>query len=146
MESALTTSAPSASAIRRARPDLPLAVGPPISQTRGQMLLAVTLVAPGPSTLAAASRLAVEAVAALPAAVKEAQPLGRGALDWLLEADDAKAVRAVVEAALSPLPVDICVQPAEGRKKRLLVADMDSTIIGCECLDELADFAGVKAQ
>jgi len=31
-------------------------------------------------------------------------------------------------------------QPWEGRKKRLLIADMDSTIIGCECLDELADF------
>ena len=30
--------------------------------------------------------------------------------------------------------------------KRLLIADMDSTIIGCECLDELADFAGVKAE
>ena len=86
----------------------------------------------------------MEAVAALPAAVKEAQPLGRGALDWLVEADDARAVREAVEGALSPLPVDTCVQPAEGRKKRLLVADMDSTIIGCECLDELADFAGVK--
>src|SRR5690606_32552464 len=34
----------------------------------------------------------------------------------------------------------------QGRRKRLFVADMDSTIIGCECLDELADFAGVKAQ
>ena len=34
----------------------------------------------------------------------------------------------------------------DSRRKRLLVADMDSTIIGCECLDELADFAGVKAQ
>ena len=40
--------------------------------------------------------------------------------------------------------MDVCVQPAEGRRKRLLVADMDSTIIGVECLDELADFAGVK--
>jgi phosphoserine phosphatase len=42
-------------------------------------------------------------------------------------------------------PADICVQPADGRRKRLLLADMDSTIIGCECLDELADLAGVKA-
>ena len=142
----MTTSALSASAIRSANVDLPLAVGPAISQTRGQMLLAVTLVAPGPSTLAAASRLAVEAVAGLPAAVKEAQALGRGALDWLVEADDARAVRAAIEGALSPLPVDSCVQPAEGRRKKLLIADMDSTIIGCECLDELADFAGVKAE
>lgn len=36
--------------------------------------------------------------------------------------------------------------PAAGRRKRLLIADMDSTIIGCECIDELADFAGVKPQ
>lgn len=42
--------------------------------------------------------------------------------------------------------MDICVQPVEGRRKRLLLADMDSTIIACECLDELADFAGRKAE
>jgi phosphoserine phosphatase len=34
--------------------------------------------------------------------------------------------------------------PAAGRRKRLLIADMDSTIIGCECIDELADMAGIK--
>jgi phosphoserine phosphatase len=38
------------------------------------------------------------------------------------------------------------VQPLAGRRKRLLVADMDSTIINVECLDELADFAGLKAE
>jgi phosphoserine phosphatase len=40
--------------------------------------------------------------------------------------------------------VDIVVQPEEQRWKRLLVADMDSTIIGQECIDELADYAGLK--
>ena len=40
--------------------------------------------------------------------------------------------------------VDLIVQPAEHREKRLLVADMDSTMIGQECIDELADYAGVK--
>jgi phosphoserine phosphatase len=49
-------------------------------------------------------------------------------------------------AAVAELPVDWALLPAEGRRKRLLVADMDSTIIGCECLDELADFAGLKPQ
>ena len=39
---------------------------------------------------------------------------------------------------------DFCIQPAEGRKKKLLICDMDSTLIGQECIDELADFAGVK--
>ncbi len=41
-------------------------------------------------------------------------------------------------------PIDFALQAWTGRRKRLLIADMDSTIIGCECLDELADFAGVK--
>ncbi len=40
--------------------------------------------------------------------------------------------------------VDIVVQPDEPRWKRLLVADMDSTVIGQECIDELADYVGLK--
>lgn len=39
--------------------------------------------------------------------------------------------------------VDLVVQPAEGRRKRMLIADMDSTMIQQECIDELADEAGV---
>ena len=39
---------------------------------------------------------------------------------------------------------DVIVQLAEGREKQLLAADMDSTIIGQECIDELADYAGIK--
>ena len=47
--------------------------------------------------------------------------------------------------ALSALQdVDVVVQADEPRWKRLLVADMDSTIIGQECIDELADYAGLK--
>ncbi len=45
----------------------------------------------------------------------------------------------------STLPVDIVVQPAAGRRKRLFLADMDSTMIGQECIDELADLVGLKA-
>jgi phosphoserine phosphatase len=48
-----------------------------------------------------------------------------------------------VARQLEGLPVDWALQNAEGRRKRLLIADMDSTIIGQECLDELADLAGV---
>ncbi|MCV2887567.1 phosphoserine phosphatase SerB [Ruegeria aquimaris] len=44
---------------------------------------------------------------------------------------------------LQALGVDLVVQPAEGRKKRMLLADMDSTMIQQECIDELADEAGV---
>ncbi len=42
--------------------------------------------------------------------------------------------------------VDVMVQPEAGREKRLLVADMDSTMITVECIDELADFAGIKPE
>ncbi len=51
--------------------------------------------------------------------------------------------RAALEQALSGEPFDLIVQPLAGREKRLLVADMDSTLIGQECVDELAAFAGV---
>ena len=50
-----------------------------------------------------------------------------------------------VWAALQSLRVDLILQPAQGRKKRLLLADMDSTMIEQECIDELADEAGVGA-
>jgi phosphoserine phosphatase len=42
--------------------------------------------------------------------------------------------------------IDVIVQPSAGRRKRLLVADMDSTMITVECIDELADYAGIKAE
>ncbi|MCU0911164.1 MAG: phosphoserine phosphatase SerB, partial [Rhodobacteraceae bacterium] len=45
--------------------------------------------------------------------------------------------------SLQAIGVDLAVQPAEGRRKRLLVADMDSTMISQECIDELAAEAGV---
>lgn len=45
--------------------------------------------------------------------------------------------------ALGPAPVDAVVQPLAGRKKTLLVADMDSTIIAQECIDEIADVLGL---
>jgi phosphoserine phosphatase len=44
-----------------------------------------------------------------------------------------------------PDGIDVVVQPAAGRRKKLFLADMDSTMIGQECIDELADFAGLKA-
>jgi phosphoserine phosphatase len=49
-----------------------------------------------------------------------------------------------VGAALNGAAIDAVTTPAEGRRKRLLIADMDSTIVTGETLDELADFAGIK--
>ena len=46
---------------------------------------------------------------------------------------------------LQNMGIDLAVQAAEGRRKRLLIADMDSTMIQQECIDELADEAGVGA-
>ncbi len=57
---------------------------------------------------------------------------------------DPDAARAALEGAFDR--VDVVVQPAEGREKALIVADMDSTMITVECIDELADYAGIKAQ
>ncbi|TDR94979.1 phosphoserine phosphatase SerB [Enterovirga rhinocerotis] len=51
-----------------------------------------------------------------------------------------------LRAAIADAPVDIAVQPAGSRRKRLFLADMDSTMIGQECIDELADFVGLKPQ
>jgi phosphoserine phosphatase len=53
--------------------------------------------------------------------------------------------RIALEAAFPGL--DIIVQPARApRRKQLIIADMDSTMIQCECIDELADYAGFKEQ
>lgn len=54
------------------------------------------------------------------------------------------AAREALEGSL--LLTDVVVQPAEGRRKAVLVADMDSTMITVECIDELADYAGIKAE
>jgi phosphoserine phosphatase len=43
-------------------------------------------------------------------------------------------------------PVDVVIGPHDGRRKKLLIADMDSTMIGQECIDELADYAGLKSR
>ena len=52
----------------------------------------------------------------------------------------ADALRALMDGA----PVDVAVQPVAHRRKKLLIADMDSTMIGQECIDELAAEIGIK--
>ena len=49
-------------------------------------------------------------------------------------------------AMLGDLQIDLIVQPAENRRKKMLLAEMDSTMIRQECIDELADHAGVGAR
>jgi phosphoserine phosphatase len=97
----------------------------------------------GPALLASA-RAALAGIGATP-----------GAPDWLAEGEavdlpfkdaPAELAAAAVRTALEGAPVDAIAQPAEGRRKRLLVADMDSTIVTSETLDELAAHAGLKDQ
>ncbi|MEP3247135.1 MAG: phosphoserine phosphatase SerB [Sneathiella sp.] len=70
--------------------------------------------------------------------------------DWL-EPDKVCDLLFTGDINLSTLPKDLsetdfCLQPQSHRKKKLLLADMDSTIITVECIDELADFAGLKKE
>jgi phosphoserine phosphatase len=111
------------------------------------MELVLTVVAP-PNAGAFSANLR-EVFASVGARGKESRKLEAGemaATDVILEAENVAALRVVLTDALAGQTVDWCLQPLEGRRKRLLIADMDSTIINVECLDELADFAGLKAE
>jgi phosphoserine phosphatase len=80
-----------------------------------------------------------------------------GSLNWLdpgIAADiafdpgpaaGARAIADGIRSALDNAGVDVIVQRVQGRRKKLLLADMDSTMIGQECIDELAAAAGKRA-
>ena len=102
------------------------------------------------ATLIAAGRLDDRLIDRALGALREVDPKAAFA-NWIDEGDAVDlrvdGDRQSVRWALQDLPqVDVFVQPEEHRFKRLLVADMDSTIVGQECLDELADFAGLKRE
>lgn len=65
------------------------------------------------------------------------------AADLFFAADPVSARAALADIGKG---IDVIVQPVEGRAKALLIADMDSTMITVECIDELADYAGIKPQ
>ena len=106
----------------------------------------LTLVAPAGAldvALVARVRAALDALGAAP-----------GTPDWLAEREAAdipftgaaEQAVAAARAALADAPVDAIATAAEGRRKTLLIADMDSTIVTTETLDEIAAFAGLKEQ
>jgi phosphoserine phosphatase len=102
------------------------------------------------ATLIAAGRLDDRLVDRALGLLRELDPKARFG-GWIDEGDAVdlrvKADAAAVRWALESLPdADVVVQPDESRFKKLLVADMDSTVIGQECIDELADFAGLKRE
>jgi phosphoserine phosphatase len=100
------------------------------------------------ATLIAAGRLDDRLVDRALGLLREIDPKA-AFVHWIDEGDaadlrfngDAKAARWAMDELEN---VDLVVQPEESRWKRLLVADMDSTIIGQECIDELADYVGLK--
>lgn len=97
-----------------------------------------TLVLPDRSdkTLAAGAKLL---------GLKDTQTLSAGrAIEGLTTIENSTDARAIL--ATAKIIADVCIQPIAGRRKTVLICDMDSTLIGQECIDELADFAGVKGR
>jgi phosphoserine phosphatase len=87
-------------------------------------------------------------------AEKAADALKASGLYWLADGiacdialrdgSDPAAAESTIRALIAGAPVDLAVQDAETRRKKLLIADMDSTMIGQECIDELAAEVGLK--
>ena len=107
------------------------------------MSLIATLIA-NPSRPVLTANLADRALAAI----------GASRIDWLADGiaadlvlpegtNEAEAL-AALRAAIADEPVDVAVQQSANRRMKLLLADMDSTMIDQECIDELADEVGVK--
>ncbi len=103
------------------------------------------------ATLIAADRLAQGEISAAQDRLRQAG-LGLGEQRWI---DDGIACDIAFDGDLfvarhaleGTIPAtDVVVQAEEGRRKRLLISDMDSTMITVECIDELADYAGLKAE
>jgi phosphoserine phosphatase len=72
--------------------------------------------------------------------------LADDACDLMLDATSPTLAEAAARAVIGAAEIDVLVQPAANRRKRLLVADMESTIIENEMLDELADFIGLRQE
>jgi phosphoserine phosphatase len=90
-------------------------------------------------------RAAKGALASLGADLDQPEWLSEGeALDLPFQALAAEQAVAAARGALGEAPLDLIAQPRAGRRKALLLADMDSTIVTTETLDEIAAFAGLK--
>jgi phosphoserine phosphatase len=111
------------------------------------MRLVVTLIA-AEREQANLPRHAAAVAAALPGATEPVW-LGPAACDFVLEAESPAALDPIMldgaaRAALAGAAVDVLVQGDRDRRKRLLVADLEATVIENEMLDEIADFIGLR--
>ncbi len=94
-----------------------------------------------PDKAALSDALLSKLAQALPENAKVIRLDGQIAIDIVFPAETAKAAAAALaplEKILSSKPVDVILQPVAGRRKKLFIADMDSTMIAQECIDELA--------
>jgi phosphoserine phosphatase len=112
------------------------------------MSLVATLIC-NPANPALDSTIVDGARAVLPSAGAAHWLFDEVAIDILFDSptkgrDDLRAIENRLREARGDLPIDIVVQPIVARRKKLFLADMDSTMIGQECIDELADFVGLK--
>ena len=105
------------------------------------MLVATLVSAPGQALL---DEALLKRLAALPGAMRTQRLDEEVAVDLFAEAGDPRKLEADLREALAGAPIDIIVQPAATRRKALFLADMDSTMIGQECIDELAAYVGLK--
>ena len=107
--------------------------------------LVATLVA-NPSRPAITAEVTDAAARALGQETQQAVLASGIATDLVFDGLDAKSAEARIRSSLGDAPVDVIVQPEATRRKRLFLADMDSTMIGQECIDELADYVGLKSE
>lgn len=111
-----------------------------------QNSLVATLIA-NPSQPAVTNEIVALAARALGQETEQAILASGIAADLVISgSQDPKAVEATLRQALEDQPIDIVVQLLAHRRKRLFLADMDSTMIGQECIDELADYVGLKSE
>lgn len=149
MESVLTIMPPSSVAFSSASADLPLAVGPAINTARAP-------IAPECDFLA----MTVLCLIANPAEPNLTSDLAQrvqrqtgGELNWLAQniaceiaGPKSTDPETTAREVLGSVAVDVVLVPKANRRKKLLIADMDSTMINQECIDELADALEIKAE
>ena len=112
------------------------------------MRFVATLIGPAPGSLTETEITAARhALSALGAHAASAGWLSQGeAADLIFNDLDPDQADAAIRQALGGAPIDCITQPLEGRRKKLLIADMESTIIEQEMLDEIADLRGIKPE
>jgi phosphoserine phosphatase len=115
-------------------------LGRPSGNVMSSVLVATLIADPSTEPLSEAT---VDRAAQALNGIERRRWLDEGVAADLVFTGDLKAKRAALEKSLSGDPIDVIVQPLAHRRKRLLVADMDSTLIRQECVDELAARVGV---